>query len=243
MKTKTTPVERLISTASLDCTPADKASTWTVAKRKITKEKLKVTIKIATSLSNSPIITNTEKATILRGSPSLIELPTYTQGMETHTPTIATQNRYGIPAECLINNENDNTDQQNLEPPVTSANPVITKPSNIKPPPINLHGNINHFKFLETLKTKYHNNFHIKFTSDKLKIMFHNISNFKEFKDICRNDNIQYHTYVISTEKVLIVVLKGLIKFPEKTIINNLRTQGLISLNCAEIPTHISYPI
>ena len=73
--------------------------------------------------------------------------------------------------------------------------------------------------------------------------MFQNLLDFKEFKEICRNDNIQFHTYAIPTEKVLTVVLKGPIKLPEKIIINNLKTQGLTPINCTEMPTHTRYHI
>ena len=46
-----------------------------------------------------------------------------------------------------------------------------------------------------------------------------------------------------SLPKRFTVVLKGLIKLPGKTITNNLRTQKLTPLNCAEILTHTRYPI
>ena len=113
----------------------------------------------------------------------------------------------------------------------------------IKRLPIYIHGNINHAKLLEVLKTKYQNNLHAKYTSSKLKISFQNIEDFKEFKELCQLDNVQYHTYSISTEKVLTVVLKGLVKFPEKTIINDLKIQGVNPIDCTEIPISIRYPI
>ena len=51
------------------------------------------------------------------------------------------------------------------------------------------------------------------------------------------------HTYSIAAEKVLTVVLKGLIKLPSKTIINDLKAQGLNPLTCTEIPAPTRYPI
>ncbi|KOX75859.1 hypothetical protein WN51_13343 [Melipona quadrifasciata] len=56
-------------------------------------------------------------------------------------------------------------------------------------------------------------------------------------------ENIQFHTFTITTEKILIVVLKGLIKLNKKTILSNLKTQGLKPLNYTELPTHTKYPI
>ena len=73
--------------------------------------------------------------------------------------------------------------------------------------------------------------------------MFQNISDFKAFKEQCQNEKVRYHTYAISSEKVLTVVLKGLIKIPDKTILHSLKTQGLTPINCTEIPTHTRYPI
>ena len=58
---KCTPSENQNQTrrkTHINSTPADKAPTWTMVKRKATEERLKVTIKRVTSLSNSPIITN-----------------------------------------------------------------------------------------------------------------------------------------------------------------------------------------
>ena len=42
-------------------------------------------------------------------------------------------------------------------------------------------------------------------------------------KNLCRKDNIQFHTYTISSKKVLSIVLKGLVKLLDKTVINNLK--------------------
>ena len=54
--------------------------------------------------------------------------------------------------------------------------------------------------------------------------MFTNIADFKDFKEICRTENVQFHMYAIAIEKVLTVALKGLIKLPDKIIINSLKT-------------------
>ena len=134
---------------------------------------------------------------------------------------VPTKNRFGILADCPIGNENDSA---NLSKPKFTETPVNPDTTSTKPPPVYIHSNINHYKFLEALKDKYYNNFHAKYTSDKLKIIFQNLLDFKEFKEMYCNDNIQFHTYAIRTEKVLTVVLKGLIKLPEKIIINNLKT-------------------
>ena len=54
--------------------------------------------------------------------------------------------------------------------------------------------------------------------------MFENINQFLNFKTICQQENIAYHTYTISSEETTTVVLKGLIKFPENEICNSVKT-------------------
>lgn len=85
--------------------------------------------------------------------------------------------------------------------------------------------------------------FYIKYVSHKLKVMFHNIAEFNNFEDVCRKENIQFHRFTIAFEKILTVVLKGLIELNEKTILNNLRSQGLKLINCIKIPTNTRYPV
>lgn len=72
--------------------------------------------------------------------------------------------------------------------------------------------------------------------------MFQN-TDFSIFKEVCRRQNIQYHTFTLSTEKILTVVLKGLIKLNKKVILHNLKTQGLKAINCTELSTHTKYPV
>ena len=74
-------------------------------------------------------------------------------------------------------------------------------------------------------------------------VIFHNIADFNNFEDVCRKENIQFHTFTIASEKILTVVLKSFIKLNEKTILNDIKTQGLKPINCIEIPTHTRYPV
>ena len=57
-KTTQQNTNKKVATANLDCVLADKASTWTMAKRKATEEKVKVTMsrKRTTFLSDSPTV-------------------------------------------------------------------------------------------------------------------------------------------------------------------------------------------
>ena len=160
----------------------------------------------------------------------------------TPTPNIPTQNRYGILTHCLIEPETEEK-SANDTPGNTLTHAHTPEHENTKPPPLYIHGSVDHAALLDTIKTKYNDKFTAKYTSGKLKVNFHHIKDFKDFKDICQHDNIQYHTYSIATEKVLTVVLKGLIKLPSKTIINDLKAQGLNPLTCTEIPAPTKYPI
>ena len=84
--------------------------------------------------------------------------------------------------------------------------------------------------------------FYVKYVSQKLNFMFQEIEDFVNFKDICRKQGIQFHTFTLSSEEILTVVVKGLIKLEPKIILNNLKTQGLKPIDCTEISTHMKYP-
>ena len=118
---------------------------------------------------------------------------------------IPTNNRYGILADCHI--LDDQEPQKNTETP--NKQHTATNDTTTKLLPIYIHGKNNHVKLLEKLKANYPNAYHTKYTSGKLKIMFQKIAHFKDFKELCRVNDIQYHTYSVSNEKVLTVVLKG----------------------------------
>ena len=62
--------------------------------------------------------------------------------------------------------------------------------------------------------------------------MFANLNDFTDFKIICQKENIEYHTYMVSTEKTT-VIFKGFTRLSEARICNI----------CTEIPTHTKYPI
>ena len=151
--------------------------------------------------------------------------------MENIHPEIPTNNRFSLFDECLntehnntIRNTNSYTDDiKSTAEKISTHKSTNTKPRNIKSPPIDIHGNINHVRLLDALNDKYKNAFHVKFTSNNLKIMFENTNHFADFKNICKQKNIQYHTYTISTEKIITVVLKGLIKLPVQRISNSIK--------------------
>ena len=86
---------------------------------------------------------------------------------------------------------------------VTNLNPPTKKPQNVKPPPIYIDDKIDYLKLLDEFKSKYQNAFQAKFTFDKLKIMFANIKDFTEFKAICIRENIEFHTYILTSEKII----------------------------------------
>ena len=107
------------------------------------------------------------------------------------TPNISTQNRYGILADYfgLTWSKTQIKPIQNKQRP-NSQTEIPQKPTSVKPPPIYLHGKLNHIKLLEELKTSYNNRYYIKFISQKLKILFHNITNYNDFTEVCRKQNI-----------------------------------------------------
>ena len=142
-------------------------------------------------------------------------------------PKIPTHNRYSIFARCL--NSDQDKEFHDTETKTLTQTPTLHKIQPNQPqtllPPIYIYWNINHTKLLDALKEKYNNNFQVKFTSGRLKVMFtKQISwNLK----ICQKDNIEYHTFTVNSEKLLIVVLKGLIQLREGRIHENLKNQGL----------------
>ncbi|CAD1480116.1 unnamed protein product, partial [Heterotrigona itama] len=136
------------------------------------------------------------------------------------TKRISTKNIFGIFAECLIQNAEclrqtrlrTKTQKHKHAQAISLTNPRSNHP-------IYIHDNVNYPKLLEALKIKYNNRFHAKYTSEKL-------------KNYVVKKNIQFHTCMVSNGKFLTVVLKGLIKLSEKTIISNIKSQGLNPLNC-----------
>ena len=169
--------------------------------------------------------------------------------METLNPEIPTKNRFSLFAECINKEQYNTNDHTNShmennkihdEETAPITNPITSKPRSIKPPPIHVHGNLNHFKLLDALKDKYKNGFQAKYTSNKLKIMFDNINSFIDFKAISKQENIKYSCPKRTTYTV---VLKGLIKLPESKICNSIKNQGLNPIACTEIPTLTKYPI
>ncbi|KOX72934.1 hypothetical protein WN51_01864 [Melipona quadrifasciata] len=97
-------------------------------------------------------------------------------------PDIPTKNRFSIFAECLI--KEPDTEKTNIKPTTgnntahskatSNLNSINIKPINTKPPPIYIHGNIDHIKLLDALKNKFKNAFQVKFVPNKLKVMFAN---------------------------------------------------------------------
>ena len=99
--------------------------------------------------------------------------------------------------------EEDSEEELNHQTPNQAEKHKTVESPNTKPPPIYLHGKMNYPKLLETLKTKYNNNFHAKYSAHKLKVMFLNTADFLNFKELCRNSNIQFHAYALPADKVL----------------------------------------
>ena len=199
------------------------------------------------------VTANQKRLTSLFDSPPAKQI-TKIEGMEINSmeilnPEIPTKNRFSLFAEC-INKEQDNTNNHtnshmennkiHNEETAPITNPTISKPRPIKSPPIYVHGNINHQAI-----DKYKTAFQAKYTSNKLKIMFDNINSSTDFKAICKQENIEFHTYTVSAEKTCTVVLKELIKLPESRIYNSIKNQRLNAciIACTKIPTLTRYPI
>lgn len=198
---------------------------WPTAKRKATEHVLQ------------PIISR-KRSTSLTHSRPMVTINT----IMIEQPTIPTQNRFSIFTDCLVQ-DTDHTNTETNHNENTTQDSSLATHKNTRPPPIYLHGSFNHLKLLEALKTGYKNRFHLKYSSDKIKVMFNNPEDFNNFKEVCFKENIQFHTFTVSTEKILMVVLKGLIKLPEETILSNIKTQGLYPIDCTELQTHTRYPV
>ena len=151
-------------------------------------------------------------------------------GMESK-PNVPTQNRFSIFADCLLHDtDHTNTDQANEG---ANTYPENTQTStNIKPPATR------QYQPRQTTRNYSRQQsilYQIRLTK-RLKIIFHNLTEYHDFKEVCRKENIQFHIFTVSTEKILTVVLKGLIKLNEKVIINYLKAQALKPINCTELP-------
>ena len=84
------------------------------------------------------------------------------EGMDIINLDIRTKDRFSIFADYLItetDNEKTNTKPQTEntiehENTTSNTNPLNIKHSNVKPPPIYIHGNIDHSKLLDALEKK-----------------------------------------------------------------------------------------
>lgn len=114
-----------------------------------------------------------------------------------------TTKKYSIFADCIIN-DREAKEQTYICRNTNTDNPINSDSASqrlqiTKPPPIYIHGNINHIKLLDAFRSKYQNVFQAKFI--KLKIMFANQKGYINFKALCVKENIEFRTYIISSEK------------------------------------------
>ncbi|CAD1480416.1 unnamed protein product [Heterotrigona itama] len=140
--------------------------------------------------------------------------------MDIINPAIQTNNRFSLFAEWhAIEQEKSNRNNESLKgnTSISNKNATVTKQQNTKLLPVYAH--INHAKLLDALREKYNNAFQIKFTSNKLQIMFANLNDFAEFKTICQKENIECHTYTVRLEKTTTVYQKSRIKPHTKYLI------------------------
>ncbi|CAD1480415.1 unnamed protein product, partial [Heterotrigona itama] len=82
----------------------------------------------------------------------------------------------------IITTKRKSSSLTNSRPATYITTDISADQSKIKPPPIYIHGKIkNYQKLLEALEQKYNNRFHTKYTSEKLIVIFQNITDFNEF--------------------------------------------------------------
>lgn len=75
----------------------------------------------------------------------------------------------------------------------------------------------------------------MKYLDDKMKFNFDTIELFNMFKTQCLRTGLPFRTYTTDHDKILTVVLKGLLKFDPVEITKELQAQDLHQFSCSEI--------
>lgn len=146
--------------------------------------------------------------------------PNLEEGMTTNQLAVfPTANSYESLAHVFCNDENiepqDSTNQRN--PTSSTSKPKNPTNSNKRPPPIYIHTRID--SFLNLSKNLWSNSkgeFHLKYHGNKTRINFENMGDYVRFKSYCLSTYVQFHTYATEQDKILAVVVRGLLKINKK---------------------------
>jgi len=105
-----------------------------------------------------------------------------------------------------------------------------------KPPPIYLTSKVkDYIQFSKTLKDSIGDNFNLKFLGEQIKIQFHKVKDFVDFKKFAIEMKYAFHTYSLPNEKSITVTLKGLPNIPNLSIQEELANLGIAVNSCTQI--------
>jgi len=105
-----------------------------------------------------------------------------------------------------------------------------------KPPPIYLTSKVkDYIQFSKTLKDSIGDNFNLKFLGEQIKIQFHKVKDFVDFKKFAIEMKYAFHTYSLPNEKSITVTLKGLPNIPNLFIQEELANLGITVNSCTQI--------
>ena len=106
----------------------------------------------------------------------------------------------------------------------------------VKPPPLyisNFSDNIPNFE--RKLAKEFGKSFNIKFLGNKIRLQFDNILDYKKLKLALDEENTQYFTFSLNSERSLSMVLKGLPNIPSEEIIAEINAKGQFPTSCSTI--------
>ncbi|XP_043252535.1 proteoglycan 4-like [Colletes gigas] len=148
-------------------------------------------------------------------------------------------NRFAALAD-IFDISNDANSQPSPKEQVTPPNDPTPSAAQGKPPPIFIHTHIkDHNGLCDLIKSTIDNKFEVKYLSNQAKVTLATTPDFLATKNLLTDSNIQYHTYSLTAEKTIAVVLKGLPKLPTDEILAEIQAKDLNALCCSELKRKI----
>lgn len=120
-------------------------------------------------------------------------------------------------------NEKENNEVENTQTKINTAKPPSPIVINIKPE--------NHNYFVSEIKTKIKKGFHIKYITNNTKLLIHDMTEWREFKDEIEMENIPFYTYTPKQDREHSFIIRGLDNTPtEEELIQILKEENNIDI-------------
>lgn len=112
----------------------------------------------------------------------------------------------------------------------------VPKATGARPPPIYVQyfdGDL--LKLSRSLEESYGKDFNLKFLGNRVRIQVFRVEDFNDLKSRLLSGNMAFHSFTINSQKVLVVVIKGLSRVPVEDILAEIKTHGLAPISCVRL--------